>query len=75
MLEIVIFNLNHYRAIIQNELARFNFDKILLGRLRHSMFQFDACHDGIVDRESLRKALKGARLPVDKRLIDFLVDK
>jgi hypothetical protein len=60
---------------MQGELSRFNFDKALLARLKHSMFQADACKTGLLDRETLRQFLKGVKLPVPKELVDFLINK
>jgi len=63
------------QALAQTELRKFNFDKTLLSRIEYTFRYHDPCRTGRVDRETLRATLKGAKLPLFRELIDFLVDK
>jgi len=63
------------RAIVQTELRKAQFDKYLLERIEYTFRHRDPCRTGNVDRETLRAILKGSKLPLDKAVLDFLVDK
>jgi len=63
------------RAVMQTELQRFNYDKYCLQRLEYSFRDQDPCRSGLVDRQALASILKGNRLPIDKQIIDFFVNK
>jgi len=64
-----------FRMVIQTEMRRHQFDIHLLRRVEYSLRHYDPCKLGLVDREVLRTVLKGAKLPVHRRIIDFLADK
>jgi hypothetical protein len=63
------------RMVVQTALQRFSFDKYLLCRVEYTLRYHDPCKLGLVDRETLRSTLKGAKLPVSRQILDFLVDK
>lgn len=60
---------------MQTELRRYHFDKILLQRVEYTLRYHDPCRTGRVDRETLRATLKGAKLPLYKDILDFMIDK
>lgn len=64
-----------HRSVAQTELRRFQFDKQLLARVEYTLRYHDPCRTGRVDRETLRATLKGARTPIFRDLLDYLVDK
>jgi len=64
-----------HRAIAQTELRRFHYDRILLARVEYTFRYHDPCRTGRVDRETLRATVKGAKIPLFKDLLNFLVDK
>ena len=63
------------RAIAQTELRKNNFDKTLLTRIEYTLRHHDPCRTGKIDRDTLGATLKGARVPLFKDLMNYLVQK
>jgi len=63
------------QSVIQTELRRRHFDMQSLQNIEYTLRYHDPCRLGLVDRQHLSSALKGARMPVEKLLIEFLVKK
>lgn len=43
--------------------------------MEYSVRHYDPCRTGMIDREALRSVLRGAKLPVAKELINFLIER